>query len=151
MKKFVSVALLSLMLASCSGGETVETQKYESSDFTFNYPVGYAVKRSATRYVIEDKEEEKALTMYRYLAETPEEVIAQMKSVNKSCKYSSGGVKFGGYKSYKITIDESAKDAVCDLEGSLITNKDGIMVLFIENKTDEDLVNALEDSFAFVN
>lgn len=150
MKKFISVALLTIMLASC-GGSTVETAKYESSEFTFNYPEGYEVKRAATRFVIEDKDSEKAITMYRYVATSPDEVIAQMKVVGKDCKYENGGVKFGGYKSYKISLDESVEDAKCDLEGSLITNKDGIMVLFIENKTDEELVDVLKDSFEFVN
>lgn len=151
MKKFLSVALLTLVLASCGGTTSVDTTKYEGSDFTFNYPNGYTVKRAATRYVIEDKDSEKALTLYRYLAASPDEVITQMKTVNKSCKYVSGGVKFGGYRSYKITLDESVKDGTCDLAGDLITNQDGMMILFIENKSDDDLVSVLKDSFEFVN
>lgn len=151
MKKFLSVALLTLVLASC-GGSSIETSTYESSDITFNYPTGYAVKRSATRYVIENKDSEKALTMYRYLAASPDEVITQMKNVNKSCKYANGGVKFGGYKSYKISLDESVKDGTCDLAGDLITNQDGMMILFIENTPDDtDLIATVKDSFEFVN
>lgn len=150
MKKFISFALLTLMLASC-GGTPVETQKYENSDLTFDYPIDYTVKRAATRYVIEDAESEKVLTMYRYLAETPDEVIAQMKIVNKICKYEKGGVKFGGYKSYKISLDDSDADSICDLGGDLITNGDGIMILFIENKADEVLFDLMKSSFEFVN
>lgn len=151
MKKFLSFALiLSVLLASCSG-ISADLTEFNTSEYTLAYPSTYTVSRAATRVIFKDANGDKALTMYRYLAETPDEVIAQMQSVSKTCKYSKGGTKFGGYKSYTVTLDESVAGAECDLEGSLVANGDGMFVLFIENGTEiDDLVKALKSSFEFI-
>lgn len=150
MKKFLSALVLSAILASCTG-VSADLTEFNTSEYTLAYPSTYSVSRAATRVIFKDANGDKALTMYRYLAETPDEVIAQMKSVDKGCKYDNGGTKFGGYKSYKITLDESGTDSVCDLEGSLVANGDGMFVLFIENGTEiDDLVKALKSSFEFI-
>lgn len=142
--------LVTVLLASCTG-IGADLTEFSTSEYSLSYPSNYTVSRAATRVVFKDANGDKALTIYRYLAGSPDEVIEQMKAVKKSCKYSSGGTKFGGYKSYEITIDESTTDAVCDLEGSLVSNGDGMFVLFIENGTEiKDLVKSLKSSFEFL-
>lgn len=150
MKKFLVALVLSLLLASCAG--TADLTEFNTSDYTLSYPSNYTMSRAAARVVFKDESGNNAMTIYRYLAATPDEVITQMKSVDKSCKYSNGGIKFGGYKSYKITLDESVTGSVCDLEGSLVANGDGMFVLFIENESEiDDLVKSIKSSFEFAN
>ena len=150
MKKFLSALVLSAILTCCSG-ISADLTEFNTSEYTLSYPSTYTVSRAATRVVFNDANGDKPLTLYRYLAETPDEVIAQMQSVSKTCKYSNGGTKFGGYKSYSIALDESVAGAICDLEGSLVANGDGMFVLFIENGTEiKDLLKAMKSSFEFV-
>lgn len=150
MKKIFALSLLSLILVSCA--KQVELETFSGADFSFSYPKTYVLKRAATRYVLQDENAESAVTIYRYLAKDPEEVIAQMAAVEQNCKYSSGGVKFGGYKSYKVELDESVPDAKCTLEGDLITNGENMLVLFITNNSEaKEALETLKDSFTFAN
>ena len=142
----ILLIISTILLTSCS--EAVEVTEYSGSDFTFSYPVSYDLKRAATRFAFEDAEGNVDLTMYRYLAADPEEVIQQMSSVGKVCEYEKGGTKYGGYKAYTVIEPEGG---TCDLGGTLISNGDGLLVLIILNNTNsEDLDEAIKDSFEFV-
>lgn len=142
-KQFLIIAFI--VLASCSSN--IELTDYNGSDFSFSYPVSYDLKRAATRFAFEDAEGNVDLTMYRYLANDPDEVILQMASVSKTCKYEKGGTKYGGYKAYTVIEPEGEN---CDLGGTLVGNGDGMMVLIIlNNQNAEDLNEAIKDSFEF--
>lgn len=144
MKKVFSIIFLSLILTACSN----TSQKFKGSDFSFSYPENYELKKAATMFVIQNPEGKTVLTMHRYQAEQPEEVIEQMNSVGQDCTFKNGGVRYGGYKSYKILVAEEGKK--CNLTGSLVTNKEGIMVLFLVNdEVDKTAQKNLKSSFEF--
>lgn len=148
MKKYLllSLTLTALFFASCS---SQDTEEFGGTDFSFSYPTGYELRKAATTFIFEGQNGEPALTFYRYMAETPEEVTTQMKSVEQACAYKNGGKNYGGYKSYTIIKDE-ALEGECDLQGSLITNKKGIFILFVENDPNaNDLERTLKNTFKF--
>lgn len=141
MKKLYALILLALLTAGCSQGS--DNLSFKGSDFGFSYPANYKLKKAATMFVFQDQEGKTVLTMHRYLAGDVDEVIAQMQSVGQNCSPDGGGANYGGYKSYKIEGD------ACNLEGSLITNKDDVMVLVIEEDSPNDLLKVLRQSFTF--
>lgn len=145
MKKINALFLLTLLLSAC--GESSDNLSFKGSDFGFSYPASYELKKAATMFVFQNSEGETVLTMHRYLAEDADEVIAQMQAVGQNCKLDGGGANYGGYKSYEV---KSVGEASCSLEGSLVTNKDGVMVLIIENSNSvNDLQKVLRASFTF--
>ena len=140
-KLYAAFFLLTLALTACSGSS--DNLSFKGSDFGFSYPANYKLKKAATMFVFQNQNSETVLTMHRYLAEDVDEVIAQMQSVGQNCETDGGGANYGGYKSYKIEGEG------CDLKGSLVTNKDDVMVLVIEEDSPNDLLKVLRQSFTF--
>ena len=141
MKKLYALILLTLSLVACS--QSSENLSFKGSDFGFSYPANYKLKKAATMFVFQNQNGDAVLTMHRYLADDVDEVIAQMQSVGQNCETDGGGANYGGYKSYKVEGED------CDLKGSLITNKDSVMVLVIEEDSPNDLLKVLRQSFTF--
>lgn len=141
MKKIYALILLALLTAGCS--QSSDNLSFKGSDFGFSYPANYKLKKAATMFVFQDGEGKTVLTMHRYLAGDVDEVIAQMQSVGQNCESDGGGANYGGYKSYKI------EGEACNLKGSLVTNKDDVMVLVIEEDSPNDLLKVLRQSFTF--
>jgi hypothetical protein len=144
MKKLHTLFLLTLLLTACA--ESSDNLSFKGSDFGFSYPASYELKKAATMFVFQNSEGESVLTMHRYLAGDADEVIAQMQAVGQNCKLDGGGANYGGYKSYEV----KSAGGTCSLEGSLVTNKEGVMVLIIENSDSvNELQKVLRASFTF--
>lgn len=151
MKKTIIIITitLSFILTACVGGNAVnDITKFEGSDFSFSYPNDLELKKAATTFIFRNIDGDAVLTMNRYIADSMESVMEQIQSVGLSCTYTSGGIKYGGYKAYTVKPDNGG---VCPLEGSIISNKKDMYVLFVVNKKDgtQGLIDTLKSTFRF--
>lgn len=148
MKKFISILVLSVaLLTACNVPGSLED--YKGYYFEFSYPQSYNLRKRATEFVLETQDGERALTIYRYIyTDTPQDVITQMNSVGQMCELGgAGATRYGGKKAYTVKGGDD-----CTLQGSLISDKKGMHVLFVEGDAiTKELKNSVKRTFKFAN